>query len=255
MIEIRGTTTLVGLLGWPTSHSLSPPMQNAGFSALGLDWAYVPLPTPPERLARGGAGPRGDGLRRRQRDDPPQAGGHRAVRHARRRRAPCRVGEHARLRRRQGPRLVDRRRSGHRPDRGRRSPRARPRRWRCGQGCRRGASPGRRRRDGAHAPRGTAGHPRGRGSRSWSTARRSRTSSSSRRRPGCRWSTWPTTPTARRLRSSRLPAQPGATSSSTASTCCCSRAWARSSAGRAYRPRSWRCAKHFAAASRDDGSR
>lgn len=48
--EIRGTTTLVGLLGWPTSHSLSPPMQNAGFAALGLDWAYVPLPTPPETL-------------------------------------------------------------------------------------------------------------------------------------------------------------------------------------------------------------
>lgn len=51
MIEVRGTTTLVGLLGWPTSHSLSPPMQNAGFRAIGLDWAYVPLPTPPERLA------------------------------------------------------------------------------------------------------------------------------------------------------------------------------------------------------------
>jgi shikimate dehydrogenase len=50
VIEIHGTTTLVGLLGWPTSHSLSPPMQNAGFAALGLDWAYVPLPTPPERL-------------------------------------------------------------------------------------------------------------------------------------------------------------------------------------------------------------
>jgi shikimate dehydrogenase len=48
--EIRGTTTLVGLLGWPTSHSLSPPMHNAGFAALGLDWAYVPLPTPPEAL-------------------------------------------------------------------------------------------------------------------------------------------------------------------------------------------------------------
>ena len=50
MTEIRGTTTLVGLLGWPTSHSLSPPMHNAGFAALGLDWAYVPLPTPPELL-------------------------------------------------------------------------------------------------------------------------------------------------------------------------------------------------------------
>jgi shikimate dehydrogenase len=50
VIEIRGTTTLVGLLGWPVSHSLSPPMQNAGFSALGLDWAYVPLPARPELL-------------------------------------------------------------------------------------------------------------------------------------------------------------------------------------------------------------
>ena len=51
MIEIHGTTTLVGLLGWPTSHSLSPRMQNAGLAALGLDWAYVPLPTPPESLS------------------------------------------------------------------------------------------------------------------------------------------------------------------------------------------------------------
>ena len=50
MTSIRGTTTLVGLLGWPTAHSLSPPMQNAGFAALGLDWAYVPLPTSPRTL-------------------------------------------------------------------------------------------------------------------------------------------------------------------------------------------------------------
>ena len=50
MTELHGTTTLVGLIGWPTSHSLSPRMQNAGFAALGLDWAYVPLPTAPERL-------------------------------------------------------------------------------------------------------------------------------------------------------------------------------------------------------------
>ena len=49
-MEVQGTTTLVGLLGWPTAHSLSPRMQNAGFAALGLDWAYVPLPAAPERL-------------------------------------------------------------------------------------------------------------------------------------------------------------------------------------------------------------
>jgi shikimate dehydrogenase len=51
VIEISGTTTLVGLLGWPVEHSLSPHMHNAAFAALGLDWAYVPLPTPPEQLA------------------------------------------------------------------------------------------------------------------------------------------------------------------------------------------------------------
>ena len=50
MTEIDGTTTLVGLLRWPPAPSLSPPMQNAGFAALGLDWLYVPLPTPPEAL-------------------------------------------------------------------------------------------------------------------------------------------------------------------------------------------------------------
>ena len=50
MIQISGKTRLVGLLGWPVDHSLSPQMQNAAFAAVGLDWAYVPLPTPPERL-------------------------------------------------------------------------------------------------------------------------------------------------------------------------------------------------------------
>lgn len=49
--ELSGTTTLVGLFGWPTSHSLSPRMQNAAFAAAGLDWAYVPLPTAPDQLA------------------------------------------------------------------------------------------------------------------------------------------------------------------------------------------------------------
>jgi shikimate dehydrogenase len=36
-------TRLVGLLGDPVAHSLSPLMQNAAFAALALDWAYVPL--------------------------------------------------------------------------------------------------------------------------------------------------------------------------------------------------------------------
>ena len=52
MTPITGTTRLVGILGWPVEHSLSPRMHNAAFAELGLDWAYVPLPTPPERLAQ-----------------------------------------------------------------------------------------------------------------------------------------------------------------------------------------------------------
>ncbi|TML04106.1 MAG: shikimate dehydrogenase (NADP+) [Actinobacteria bacterium] len=47
---ISGETRLVGLLGDPVSGSLSPPMQNAAFAARGLDWTYVPLAVPAERL-------------------------------------------------------------------------------------------------------------------------------------------------------------------------------------------------------------
>src|SRR5918994_6649358 len=50
MTDISDTTTLVGLLRWPGRHSLSPRMHNAAFAALGLDWAYVVLPTTPELL-------------------------------------------------------------------------------------------------------------------------------------------------------------------------------------------------------------
>ncbi len=51
MTTISGVTRLVGLLGWPVAHSKSPGFQNAAFAAVGLDWRYVPLPAPPERLA------------------------------------------------------------------------------------------------------------------------------------------------------------------------------------------------------------
>ena len=46
---ITGSTQIVGLLGWPVSHSLSPAMHNAAFAHLGLDWRYVPLPVDPAR--------------------------------------------------------------------------------------------------------------------------------------------------------------------------------------------------------------
>ena len=34
-------------MGWPVDHSVSPAMHNAAFEALGLDWRYSLLPTPP----------------------------------------------------------------------------------------------------------------------------------------------------------------------------------------------------------------
>ena len=47
---ITGRTTLVGIVGWPVEHSLSPAMHNAAFAALRLDWAYLPLPVYPDHL-------------------------------------------------------------------------------------------------------------------------------------------------------------------------------------------------------------
>ena len=41
---IKGSTGLVGLLGNPVKHSLSPVMQNAALDAMGLDWRYLALP-------------------------------------------------------------------------------------------------------------------------------------------------------------------------------------------------------------------
>src|SRR5439155_14741302 len=53
---LTGATRLVGLLGHPVAHSLSPRMQNAAFAARGLDWAYVPLDVAPQRLEGAVAG-------------------------------------------------------------------------------------------------------------------------------------------------------------------------------------------------------
>jgi len=53
---ISARTRVVGLLGRPVSDSLSPRMQNAAFAARGLDWAYVALDVPPDRLAEAVAG-------------------------------------------------------------------------------------------------------------------------------------------------------------------------------------------------------
>ena len=49
-MAIDGQTQLVGVIGWPTAHSLSPAMNNAAFSYMGLNWRYVPLPVRREHL-------------------------------------------------------------------------------------------------------------------------------------------------------------------------------------------------------------
>jgi shikimate dehydrogenase len=53
---IGGATKLVALLGRPVAESLSPRMQNAGFAARALDWAYVPLEVHPGALRDAVAG-------------------------------------------------------------------------------------------------------------------------------------------------------------------------------------------------------
>ncbi len=43
MSTITGKTNLVGLLGQPVSHSLSPVMHNAAYEKMGLDWCYLAI--------------------------------------------------------------------------------------------------------------------------------------------------------------------------------------------------------------------
>ena len=50
-LPISGRTALVGVLGDPVRHSLSPAMHNAALAELGLEWAYLALPTPAADLA------------------------------------------------------------------------------------------------------------------------------------------------------------------------------------------------------------
>ena len=61
-MTIGGATRLVGLIGDPVEHSLSPVMQNAAFAAVALDWAYVPLHVRRERLEEAVAGLKGLGF-------------------------------------------------------------------------------------------------------------------------------------------------------------------------------------------------
>ncbi len=48
--DINAATTLVGLFGWPVSHSISPQMHNAAFVARQMNWRYLAFAVPPNRV-------------------------------------------------------------------------------------------------------------------------------------------------------------------------------------------------------------
>jgi len=49
-MNVRGSTEIYGVIGFPVKHSLSPVFQNAAFSYLGIDAVYVPFEIAPEDL-------------------------------------------------------------------------------------------------------------------------------------------------------------------------------------------------------------
>ncbi|MBO8141087.1 MAG: shikimate dehydrogenase [Firmicutes bacterium] len=48
--DFSGETAVVGLIGYPVAHSLSPVMHNRAFAQLEMNWVYVPFPVRPEDL-------------------------------------------------------------------------------------------------------------------------------------------------------------------------------------------------------------
>ncbi len=48
--RVNATTKVVGLMGWPLSHTLSPTLHNTAFTALKLNWIYLSLPIAPEHV-------------------------------------------------------------------------------------------------------------------------------------------------------------------------------------------------------------
>jgi shikimate dehydrogenase len=61
-MRINGKTKVLGIIGHPVAHSLSPVMHNAAIEALGLDYVYVPFPVAPEDLSTAVSGLRSLGV-------------------------------------------------------------------------------------------------------------------------------------------------------------------------------------------------
>jgi shikimate dehydrogenase len=55
-MNIKGTTKLLGVIGYPIAHSFSPRMHNAAINHLKADFVYLPFPVKPEDLAKAIAG-------------------------------------------------------------------------------------------------------------------------------------------------------------------------------------------------------
>ena len=62
-VEVDGASQVVGVIGWPIQHSLSPPMHNAAFRALGLNWVYVAFEVHPDNVGAAIEGIRALGIR------------------------------------------------------------------------------------------------------------------------------------------------------------------------------------------------
>lgn len=61
-MTITGSTQLLGIIGDPVAHSLSPVMHNAALAKLGANYSYVPFPVKAEDLATAIAGLRATGI-------------------------------------------------------------------------------------------------------------------------------------------------------------------------------------------------
>lgn len=62
-MNLSGRTRLLGVIGHPVGHTLSPGMHNAAFAASGLDYVYVPMDVRPEHLRAAVSGLRVLGFR------------------------------------------------------------------------------------------------------------------------------------------------------------------------------------------------
>jgi shikimate dehydrogenase len=62
MRKLDGNTKILGIIGHPVGHSLSPAMQNAALTACGLGYVYVPFDVHPGQLAEAVSGLRALGI-------------------------------------------------------------------------------------------------------------------------------------------------------------------------------------------------